>query len=98
MRSAEAAPILVAVPAEDGAHGVMKLNGKLVELSSEEGGLDGLVNGATLSADPIHMRVTPVSDDGSEAADGMREREADLVFQLDQGLTVGYRGLLRCDV
>ncbi|RAH96221.1 DUF305 domain-containing protein [Acuticoccus sediminis] len=97
-RSAEADPILVAVPGQGGARGVMKLNGKLVELASETGGLDGFANGTMLSAGPIHMRVMPVAGAETETEGDMASRKADLVFQLDQGLTVGYRGLLNCEV
>ena len=66
--------------AEDGSSGVMKLNGQLVELST---GSDG-----TLRAGGVSMRVRPVN--------GVTDDAADLIFDLEAGLTVGYRGYYRC--
>ncbi len=54
------------------------------------------IKGAALSANPIHMCVTPVADTETETAGGMTRREADLGFALDQELAVGHRGSMSC--
>ncbi|WP_417525215.1 DUF6692 family protein [Marinovum sp.] len=72
-------PAVLAVSA-GGQAAVMKLNGKLIELSA-----DG-TNGFT--ADGVAMRVRP--------AEGAPEDAADLIFDLEKGHTVGYRGIYRC--
>lgn len=101
-RTAEGHPILVArAPEREAgfADGVMKLNGKLVLLRSRsEGGFEALLGGPVMAADGVSMSVMPVADEDWDVEDGMRRRKADLVFELDQGLTVGYRGFYACDV
>ena len=100
-RTAEGRPILVARAPEGEAgfaDGVMKLNGKLVLLRSRsQGGFEGLLSGPVMAAEGVRMSVMPVPDEETEIVDGMRRRVADLVFELDQGLTVGYRGYYSCD-
>ena len=44
------------------------------------------------------MRVQHVPDEEPAVEDGMRRWRADLIFQLDEGLTVGYRGFYSCDL
>jgi hypothetical protein len=101
-RALDGDPILVArAPADEAsfANGVMKLNGKLVRLRSEsEGGFEALLAGPVMAADGVRMSVRPVADESMEIEDGMRRQLADLVFELDQGLTVGYRGFYSCNV
>ncbi len=101
-RVAEGDPILVARAPEGetgAANGVMKLNGKLVRLRSQsEGGFEALLAGPVMAAEGVRMSVTPVADEDTETEDGMRRWAADLVFELDQGLTVGYRGFYKCDL
>ena len=100
-RAAEGDPILVArAPADETglANGVMKLNGKLVVLRSQpQDGFEALLAGPVMAADGVSMSVLPVPDEDMEIEDGMRRRTADLVFELEQGLTVGYRGVYSCD-
>ncbi|MDT8388666.1 MAG: DUF305 domain-containing protein [Thiogranum sp.] len=80
------------------AHAVTKLNGKLVMLrSASANGFEGLVSGPTLQARGIRMIVTPVSDEDPKTLDGARRWKADLRFELEQGLRVGYRGFYFCD-
>jgi hypothetical protein len=101
-RVASADPILVArAPADSDARpgGVMKLNGELVPLEAEQdGGFEALLTGPTMVAEGVRMAVEPVPDAEAEVTVGMRRWEADLVFELEQGLTVGYRGFYFCDV
>lgn len=96
LRTKESNPILVAQPGSDGTRGVMKLNGKLVELASEAKSLGELKTGVSMSTDGIVMNVTPVADTQAEIDDGISRQAANLVFELEQGLTVGYRGYLNC--
>ncbi|WP_323765033.1 DUF6692 family protein [Marinovum sp.] len=63
-----------------GEAALMKLNGKLIALSADGAG--------RFAAEGVSMRVT--------AADGLPEGSADLLFDLDAGHTVGYRGIYRC--
>jgi hypothetical protein len=82
-RTASEEPILVST--EDGSKGAMKLNGVLIELEGE-----GQTSTGTLafSTPGVSMRV-------NRLADGFRDN-AELIFALDQGLTVGYRGFYDC--
>ena len=83
-RSPEADPILWT--ASDGSSAGMKLNGILVALegSPRDEGLTFQSDGATLS-----VRELP-----EDAADW--RQDAELIFTLEQGLTVGYRGFWSC--
>ena len=94
-RSADGPPILVARPAGDGsATGVLKLNDTLVPLRAPGvPDLRALEGGMTMAADGVRMSVAPVPDDAPDAT----QLKADLTFALEDGLTVGYRGVLRCD-
>lgn len=83
-------PIFVAWPTTDGgAAGTMKLYGRLVPLTSPDGAVG---DGARLRADGIAVTVRP----DAPIAPG-EERAAELTFELDRGLRVGYRGLYRCE-
>lgn len=84
-RSPETDPILHA--AADGSAAVMKLNGVIVSLQSQ--GQPG-AGETTFAAPGVSMSVRPL---GSEAD---WRSDAELVFKLDQGLTVGYRGFYDC--
>lgn len=100
-RTAEADPVLfVSAPQEGGqpAPGVMKLHGELVPLRSEDATAPAmLAAGATMTADGVRMVVRPIADDQPDQSGDRWSRKADLVFELDQGLTVGYRGFYSCD-
>lgn len=63
-----------------GAAALMKLNGKLIELEAAGDG--------QFTAEGVSLRVSP--------ADGLPEGSADLLFDLEEGHTVGYRGVYRC--
>ena len=82
-RSPETDPILWA---SEGGPAAMKLNGVLVPLEAgaeTDGGLEFTSQGVT-------MTVRPLGDEADWRSD------AELVFELDQGLTVGYRGFYDC--
>ena len=79
-RSPETDPILWTTA--DGARAAMKLNGILVGLDRQREGVYA-AQGATVA-------VRPLGEEADWRAD------ADLVFALEQGLTVGYRGFWSC--
>jgi len=81
-RSREADPILWT--AADGRVGVMKLNGVLIAL-------DGSDDGGSFSAPGVAMTVRSFEGDGASW-----RSNAELVFALDAGLRVGYRGFFAC--
>ena len=84
-RTQSADPVLWA--AADGTSGITKLNGVIVPL--EQGGR--AASGATsLSAPGMTITVSPLGDEADW------RQNADLVFALEQGLTVGYRGFYSC--
>ena len=84
-RTDTADPVLWA--AQDGTGGAMKLNGVIVPLE-KQGEADA---GATVySARGITLRLRSLGDD----ADWRQDSE--LVFALDEGPTVGYRGFYSC--
>ncbi|WP_370321728.1 DUF6692 family protein [Oricola sp.] len=83
-RSPETDPILWM--SGDGNEGVMKLNGVIVPLS----GADPTRGNGMFEAPGITMTVRSLGDNSSWRSN------AELVFALDQGPTVGYRGFLGC--
>ena len=99
-RTAETEPILIVRPSKAGpAAGVMKLNGVLVPLASTEArDLAGLATGVIMAAEGVRMSVRPSSEEGSVFGGILQRSNAELVFELDQGLTVGYRGFYECDL
>jgi hypothetical protein len=85
-RSRESDPVLWV--AADGSAAAAKLNGVLIGLEAESSAQDG---GAVFSAPGTTITVRPL---GEEEADW--RQEAELVFELEQGLRVGYRGFYDC--
>lgn len=83
-RSPETDPIFWA--AQDGADGAMKLNGVLVPLEAQDRTETGVVYGAP----GVSVAVRPLGEEADWRSD------AELVFTLDQGLTIGYRGFYEC--
>lgn len=85
-RSLESDPVLWA--SESGS-AAMKLNGVLVALEANNSGPEG--GAATYSAPGTTVTIRQLG----EQADW--RQNAELVFELDQGLKVGYRGFYSCD-
>ncbi|SEO41295.1 protein of unknown function [Salinihabitans flavidus] len=83
-RSPETDPVLWA---NDGGAAAMKLNGVLVALEADGNPQQGA---ATFGAPGTTVTVRPLG----ELAD--RRQNAELVFELDAGLSVGYRGFYGC--
>ncbi|WP_299365242.1 DUF305 domain-containing protein [uncultured Paracoccus sp.] len=84
-RSPEADPILWA---NEGGAAAMKLNGVLVALQAEG---DPQGGAATFSAPGATILVRPLGDEADWRQD------AELVFELEEGLRAGYRGFYDCD-
>lgn len=84
-RTPEGDPILWA--AQDTGRGAMKLNGVLVQLQATEEPEGGIA----FAAQGVSMTVRPLGEEADWRSD------AELVFRLDQGPTVGYRGFYDCD-
>lgn len=77
--------------------GVVKLNGHLVPLEAAPAGGAPAPSGALLlAAGPIRMTILPEPEEGAEGRNGLRRREADMVFEVGESLRVGYRGYLGC--
>lgn len=89
-------PVLVAAPARDVVRGVIKLNGRLVEVTSPTAALFAeLADGARFQSDGIAVAVQPRGE-GDRLDTGVLRREADALFKLKQGLEVGYGGFYTC--
>ena len=85
-RSPETDPILWA--SADGAMAAMKLNGVLIGLNGS-GGEEN--DERRFEAEGAAVRVALLREDEADW-----RQNAELVFSLEQGLTVGYRGFWRC--
>lgn len=84
-RSPESDPILWA---SEGGAAAMKLNGVLIGLEVQGNPQEGA---ATFSAPGTTVAVRPLGDEADW------RQNAELVFKLDQGLSVGYRGFYGCE-
>lgn len=85
-RSPESEPIFWA--ARDGGGAAMKLNGVLVGLEAAGDPQSGNVE---FSSPGTTITVRPLGEEADWRAD------TELVFELDEGLTVGYRGFYACE-
>ncbi len=98
--TAESFPVLAGGTddkAAGGVAGVVKLHGRLVELSARQAKtFDELTSGVVFTADGIQLTVTPDPDNDASQTQGAWRRPANLIFELDQGLRVGYRGWYSC--
>jgi hypothetical protein len=75
--------------------GVVKLNGHLVPLEAAPANdVPRPDKGLLLTAGPIRMTIVP-GPEGDEG-NGVRRREAEMVFEVGESLRVGYRGYLGC--
>lgn len=84
-RSPESDPILWA---SEGGGAAVKLNGVLISLEAEGGSQEGAT---TYSAPGTTITVQPLGDEADW------RQNAELVFELDEGLSVGYRGFYGCE-
>lgn len=87
-------PVLAVGPAANEAVGLFKISGDLVQINAEDRA--SLTSGVALAADGVAITVTAPGG-GTLSADAAGEpQEADMVLDLDAGLTVGYRGFYEC--
>ena len=93
-RTNEGKPVLAMV----GETGAIKLSGTLISLDAGTTiAAQTLENGARLTAPGTEITVMPDPEaDWTDTDDSLRRAEAEMVFHLDRGLTVGYRGFLDC--
>jgi len=77
-----------------GLSGVLKPNGRLVRVAGD--GARGDAGRGSLGAGRLTPTVDPAPEAECDKRDGMRHIEADLVFNLKDRLTVGYRGFYVC--
>ncbi|BAP79898.1 V-type H(+)-translocating pyrophosphatase [Pseudomonas sp. MT-1] len=89
--TAESPPVVaLRVTGDSAGQGVVKVHGRLVKLAAQRADAGGFA----LSADGMSVKIQP-ADAGDEARP-TELREADMLFELEQGLRVGYRGWYRC--
>ncbi|PHP29155.1 DUF305 domain-containing protein [Limimaricola cinnabarinus] len=93
-RTNEGEPVL----AMAGESGAIKLSGVLIPLAAGSpvaaGALD---DGARFAAEGVDISVMPdPGADWTDTDDSLRRAEAEMVFHLEEGLRVGYRGFLDC--
>jgi hypothetical protein len=86
-RSPETDPVLWVN--QDGSAAAAKLNGVLIDLDARGAPQDGA---AEFSAPGTRISVRQLGEN-----EGDWRQDAELVFELDQGLRVGYRGFYGCD-
>lgn len=97
--TAESPPILAGVLRPNGnmAQGVTKIHGRLVEVQAQGvASKSELVDGGVFAADGMTLEVRPDPVAEGQSEDPTGRRPADLVFELEQGLHVGYRGWYEC--
>lgn len=83
-------PPVLAVGAEGG---LVKISGDLVRLETDAATLP---TGPALSAEGISVRVTAPGDGAALEAQGGEMQQANLLLELDAGLSAGYRGYYSC--
>ncbi len=90
-RTAKADPILWgSMSGEAPARGVMELNGIIVPLTAST---PSGTTGTALAAEGVSLTVRTLDEEGIP---GAIRSNAELVFELDHGPTVGYRGFYNC--
>lgn len=90
-------PVLAAAISGNGtAVGVIKIHGRLVKVTAQEVRVEELADGAVFVTKGVRLEVTPDLNQDSTLDDGKRRWPADLIFELEQGLHVGYHGWYSC--
>jgi len=89
--TAESPPVVaLEVAGQDAGQGVVKIHGRLVKLAAQRVEAGGFA----LSGDSMSIRIEPAAGKGDAMPNDLTE--ADTLFELEQGLRVGYRGWYRC--
>lgn len=89
--TAESSPVVaLELTGDKAGQGVMKVHGLLVKLAAQRAEAGGFA----LSTDGMSVSIKPAEIAGDPMP--AKLTEADMVFELEQGLRVGYRGWYRC--
>lgn len=75
--------------------GVVKIHGRLVELRSDATTAEALAGPTTFQTEGMRLTVRPL-DEKPRVQDGESQQKAEMHFEIEDGLTVGYRGWYRC--
>lgn len=96
--TAESPPVLALTNRDtETGRGVIKIHGKLVELSDEEArDYQALSERAVLTTEGARVEIMLAERGENEPLQPGQQQVADAVFALDQGLHVGYRGWYSC--
>lgn len=96
--TSESQPVFAAsMNSEGGAVGAVSIHGKLVRVMAREvKTFETLTRGATFTANGLQVEVIPDSDEDIERNEDPRRQPANVIFELEQGLKVGYRGWYLC--
>ncbi len=93
------APVLAVRMEPSGAalSAIVKLNGQLVPLepAREEAGKPP-VDRLLIASEPVRIMIQPDAPGTKMARNGVQRREANMIFEVGQGLRAGYRGYLDC--
>lgn len=87
-------PVLAIGEQDDRMSAILKISGDLVGLSGE--GPAGRAAGSTLSAPGISLKITGRGGEPLSGEQDAAGAEADLLLEIDRGLTAGYSGFYRC--
>ncbi len=93
--TAASQPVFVMGTNADSVAGVIKLHGKLVKLSGSEISSDNLPNGGIFIAEPITITIEPLQKE-VKTSQNEQNVQAEMHFELRQGLKVGYEGWIKC--
>lgn len=97
--TAESPPVFAGGIAAEGstAQGAVKIHGKLIQVTTQAvNTFEALADGALFTADGLKFEVTPHPDEGVKEHKGKQRWPASAIFELQQGLKVGYRGWYTC--
>jgi hypothetical protein len=78
-------------PAQADARAVVKLNGMLVELAASDD-----ADGVHFASAPVRLTASSAGSFELDGANAQRPRPAELLFEIDQQLRVGYEGYSVC--
>ena len=75
--------------------GVVKIHGRLVALQSDATTADALAGPITFQTEGMQLTVRPL-EDKPRVRNGESRQKAEMHFEIEDGLTVGYRGWYSC--
>lgn len=78
------------------AAGGVKLNGVLVALNADPGAASDIARGVVLVSGPVRLSIRPDPQSSASTKPDAGLVEAEMRFEVDQQLKVGYAGFLEC--